>query len=217
MAENARVMRSGFVIGREMILRKAFRRHTVRALTFIDCLSLTRTSLMLVLGRGQYPRMAQHIRRAACRLSLQIEFVRVAKEMTRLKEVYNPNLSNMDLLNLIYYNPLRIASGQPGIQVSMGSSLDMVGASSGNKSRPRDPQRYDGISNGEYTRKAGRLNVDQSKLGAKGPRNEEEWKNEVEYKLDSMFTMLQVLGKQQAALADKMSDISTLLQDSKGR
>lgn len=112
VAENARVMRQGYVVGAEMIMRSARRENTVLALTFTDTLSLTRNSLMMVLGDGRYPRMSYFIRRAAIKLAILKEFVRVGQEMRRMMEsgLYPKDFKVVDFLSIIYGNPLTVVS-----------------------------------------------------------------------------------------------------------
>lgn len=61
-----------------MILRNARRHYSVRALTYVIAYSLSKHSLAEILTRGDFPETKKHIRKAAIKLALRRELVRIA-------------------------------------------------------------------------------------------------------------------------------------------
>lgn len=78
VARLGRVLGRGKAVGEDMILRNARRHYSVRALTYVIAYSLSKHSLAEILTRGDFPETKKHIRKAAIKLALRRELVRIA-------------------------------------------------------------------------------------------------------------------------------------------
>lgn len=83
-ARLGKIMSKGKVFGEDIILTDGIRHYTVRSLTFVNCLMMTKGDLTAILSSGKFPETSAIIRRAAVKLAIRREFIAYASAIAAL-------------------------------------------------------------------------------------------------------------------------------------
>jgi potassium voltage-gated channel Eag-related subfamily H protein 7 len=79
VAKKGQIISSGKYFGEDIILQADRRAYMVRALTYVDVFTLTKTDLSLIMDSASYPNISKQLRRAALCESFRASFTRLAK------------------------------------------------------------------------------------------------------------------------------------------